>query len=88
MFRKDRHSGKGGGALIYIKTNLRVTLSLSINFTIAVLYNQTSHTVSFYDGLSQAGKQLEVFREIIWYGGFNINWSDKVCRQEFKNNND
>lgn len=33
--------------------------------------------MSFYDELSHVVKQLEVYRETILYGDYNINWSDK-----------
>lgn len=99
-FRKDRITGKGGGVLIYIKDKfkchlielntpleclaLNVTLSPSMNFNISVLYNPPSHNVKFYDELNVIVKQLNSYRETIWYGDYNINWSDKKCKHKLK----
>ena len=63
---------------------VNVTLSSSINFSIAVLYKPPSHNVSFYDELCHVVKQLEVYRETICYGDFNINWLDIGCKQKLQ----
>lgn len=99
-FRKDRNTGKGGGVLIYIKDEFKyhlielntpleclavnVTLSPTMNFNIAVFYNPPSHNVTFYDELNVIVKQLDSYRETIWYGDYNISWSDKNCKQKLK----
>lgn len=73
-FRKDRFK--------YLAFN--VILSPTMNFNI-VLYNPPSHNTSFYDELSLVAKQLDSYKETVWYGGdFNINWSDKSSKQKFK----
>lgn len=101
-FQKDRNTGKGGGVLIYIKDKfechtvklkttleclaLNVILSPTMNFNIAVLYNPPSHNISFYDELSIVAKPLDFYKETMWLGDFNINWSDKSSKQKLKTN--
>lgn len=53
-----------------------------MNFNV-VIYNPPSYNTAFYDELSLVAKQLDSYRETVWYGDFNINWSGKI-----KNNYD
>lgn len=59
-----------------------------MNFYIVVPYNPPSHNTSFYDELRPVAKQLDSYRETVWYGDFDINCSDKSCKQKLKNNRD
>lgn len=55
-----------------------------MNFNISVLYNPPSHNVKFYDELNVIVKKLDLYRETVWYGDYNINWSDKNCKHKLK----
>ena len=63
---------------------LNVYLSPEMQFHILVLYNPSTCDTSFCDNLEKLLKVISHKTEVMIFGDFNINWSDKKTKKKLK----
>lgn len=55
-----------------------------MSFTIVAVYRPPSYDISFYDHFRKLFKEIEISKECIVLGDFNLNWSDKTTKKKLK----
>ncbi|KAK0138886.1 RNA-directed DNA polymerase from mobile element jockey [Merluccius polli] len=63
---------------------LNIVLSPVMSFTLIVIYRPPSSNVSFFDKFRDLLKQCHFNREVVVMGDFNVNWQDRLARQQLK----
>ena len=63
---------------------LNISLSARMHFRLMVIYNPPSHDNSFYVNLQKLLKFVSHKSEVIIFGDFNIDWSNRCKRKKLK----
>lgn len=61
-----------------------IILSPQMSFNVIGVYRPPSSDVTFYEHFKNLLKELDIKKECIVLGDFNLNWSEKATRKRLK----